>query len=101
MKLVELASKVVDLVLSNSRCPCPSLRETIVEVYRQCEGADPTSELAKEISHLFWYELDRRNPDIRSQYLPPVGRGSPYYVRGELSPWQENAIRDLEERQDD
>ncbi len=61
----------------------------------------PTSELAKEISHLFWYELDRRNPDIRSQYLPPVGRGSLYYLRGELSPWQENAIGDLEERQDD
>src|SRR5689334_17814863 len=98
MTTAEIAASAVEFVLNDRRYRQLRLRGSIVEVFRRAKGIAPTSEQIMEVLRLFWIEFDRHCPDIRQ--TPPVGGGSPYYVMEDLSPWQENAIRALEEEGD-
>ena len=97
MTVPAIAIQLVDFVMRDPRYAHLGLRGSIVVVFREYERADPSPELVVEIARHFWIELDRRNPDLRNPGLPPVGMGSRHYVLEDLSPWQENAIRALEE----
>jgi hypothetical protein len=99
MTVFEIAERVVDFVVRDPRFRQLSLRGSIATVFREAEGVEPTPAQTAEVSRMFWMELDRRNPNIHEPHAP-VGGGSPTYILEDLSPWQENAIRALEERSD-
>jgi hypothetical protein len=71
------------------------LRGGVRQLYQEATGSLPSDDLVKRIIRAFWLAWDEyyAKPVIAS-----VGGGTPYYPReGELSPWQENAIRALED----
>ena len=66
------------------------------KVFRTIRGREPDKVELDQVATEFWQVWHEKFDKPRSP--PPTGAGSPYYTLEELSPWQENAIRALEER---
>ena|GEM_PF-3754017 len=93
-----ISAVFVQLSLSDG----PGLNVVIRRLYAERFGVEPNEQEFGEIIVAFeaaWVERYTPRRPVTDDCSPgPIGAGSPYYVReGELSPWQENAIRILED----
>ena len=100
MTIPELAPLVFEFVMRDPRYLRLGLKRSAAVVFHQSEQLQPLPEQLAELVRCFWEVFDLNNPDLRGPWMPPGGGGSLYYVKDEMSPWQENAIRALEERDD-
>jgi hypothetical protein len=95
--------ELIDQIFARLTCgDGPGVNVLIRRVYAELYGAEPSGVVFKKIADEFEIAWDQRfSPPVDprlEKWLPPIGAGSPYYVKeGELSPHQENAIRILED----
>ncbi len=94
----DVVEKIWVFVIRDSRFSKLGLRGGIREICRAATGSVPGDDVVTRIVRSFWLAWDE-------SYAKPnearIGGGSRYYAReGELSPWQENAIRALEDSRD-
>jgi len=86
---------LVDFVLHDQRFKLLGLRRGAMVAFIEVYGREPNKEEIHQVVRDFWEFWHDKFDNPRS--LAPAGSGSPYYTLEELSPWQENAIRALEE----
>ena len=98
MSLSTVVNRIIDFVLHDKQLKRLGLRGGVVVAFRENYGREPSKQEVDQVVRDFWQAWHERFDNPRS--LPPVGMGSPYYTLEEMSPWQENAIRALEERED-
>lgn len=90
----KVGQRLVDFVLKDERFKHLGVSGSAVVAFREFLGREPVKQEVDQLVRDFWEFWHER---FGQQRLPPVGAGSPYYVREELSPDQENAIRALED----
>jgi hypothetical protein len=94
----DLIQRVWAFVVSDPRFTSLGLRGGVREIWRELTGLVPDNDIVERIVRAFWLAWDEH---FAKPCGGTIGRGSPFYQReGELSPWQENAIRALEDCQD-
>ena len=79
--------------MDDQRCLCMSLYGIARLVCWDVFKSEATKEEVDEIVQAFWRAW-HRHADMPRR---PIGTGAPYYTLEEMSPWQENAIRILED----
>jgi hypothetical protein len=97
MSLVPVVRRIIEFVLHDDQFKQLGLRGGAAVAFREIYVREPTKQEVDQAVRDFWQAWHERFDNPRS---PPSGAGSPYYTLEELSPWQENAIRALEERED-
>jgi hypothetical protein len=91
----EFIPRIWEFVVHDARFAQIGLRGAVKEVYLTMSGSIPSLETTNRIVRAFWAAWDEYHAQPSRV---PIGGGSPNYVRaGELSPWQENAIRAMED----
>ena len=95
MTFPKVAQRLVDFVLHDRQFEQLGVRGGAVVAFREVCGREPIKEEIDRVVEDFWQFWHERFDSPRP--LPPLGAGSPHYTLEELSPWQENAIRALEE----
>src|SRR5262249_49940560 len=94
----ELVQRLWVFVVRDPRFSKLGLHGGARELYRAATGSLPEGDLVKRIVQAFWFAWDEYHAKPRGV---SIGGGSPYYpLEGELSTWQENAIRALEDGRD-
>jgi hypothetical protein len=98
MSDTELVQRLWVFVIRDPRFNKLGLRGGVRELYRAATGSLPDDDLVKRVVRAFWLAWDEYHAKPSGA---SIGGGTPYYpLEGELSPWQENAIRALEEGRD-
>ncbi len=80
-------------------CSPKSLRTIAHRVFHEYLDRTPTNAEYEGVRDRLWrksIELELSGPSSHESG-PSFGSGSPFYQRSEVSPFQENAIRDLED----
>jgi hypothetical protein len=95
MTFSKVAQQLVDFVFRDQRFKQLGVRGGAAVAFREISGREPLKEEDDQVVRDFWQVWHEKFDN--SRFLPPVGGGSPHYILEELSPWQENAIRALEE----
>ncbi len=90
-----VAPRLVDFVLHDRRFHRIGLRTGANLAFRELYGRDARKAEIDMVVKEFWQIWHDRFDRPRSP--PPIGGGSPYSLAQEMSPWQENAIRALED----
>src|SRR4051794_16753156 len=94
----EMFQRLWDFVVRDPRFNTVGVRGGARELLIEANGTVPDEEELTRIVAAFWLARDEGWAKPRRA---TIGGGSPFYQRkGELSPGQENAIRDLEDRRD-
>lgn len=100
---IPLIERVVAACRENPNLRVADIREAVRRIYSEQFGVQPSSSICLAIEQATVEELQAEEHGTlegrihdESANKPGLRGGTPYYVQEETSPWQENAIRDLE-----
>jgi hypothetical protein len=91
----KVAQRLVDFVFHGQQFNELGVRGGADMVFREVCGREPLKEELDQVVRDFWQVWHEGFDNPRSP--PPAGAGSPHCTLEEVSPWQENATRALEE----
>lgn len=95
MRFHLVAQRLVDFVLQDPQFKSLGVRGGAERVYRDLHGRSPLANDLDQIVSEFWQVWHERFDDPQSS--PATGARSPWRVREDMSPAQENAVREMEE----